>query len=293
MALLAILLWSTVATAFKIALSFYTPMQLVLVATTTSILALSVILIWQAKLSLIKAQFIARPGFYLLTGLLNPLCYYLVLFKAYEQLPAQQALALNYTWAILLPLLAAPVLKHQLRATDILAALVAYAGVFVIATQGQLAQFSFANTLGIAFALLSTVIWCSYWIINTKDKGDPVISLTISFVVSWPLILSLTLTTQTLPSFSVDALFAGIYVGLFEMGISFVLWLMALKHTNKTSNISTLAFLTPVISIGFIAVILNEQIQTTTYYGLCLIVTGLFIQQLLPTFLTKRTPKLA
>ena len=35
----------------------------------------------------------------LLPGLLNPCLYYLVLFKAYELLPAQQAQALNYSWA--------------------------------------------------------------------------------------------------------------------------------------------------------------------------------------------------
>ena len=32
------------------------------------------------------------------------------------------------------------------------------------------------------------------------------------------------------------------YVGLFEMGITFVLWLSALKSTNNTARISNLIF---------------------------------------------------
>lgn len=33
------------------------------------------------------------------------------------------------------------------------------------------------------------------------------------------------------------------YVGLFEMGICFVMWLMAMKLTNNTARISNLIFL--------------------------------------------------
>ncbi|MGS0726749.1 EamA/RhaT family transporter, partial [Shewanella sp. 0m-11] len=53
----AIFLWSTVATAFKLALAHFTPLQLVFIAVTTSIFALGAILIAQKKLSLIKQQF--------------------------------------------------------------------------------------------------------------------------------------------------------------------------------------------------------------------------------------------
>ncbi len=278
----AICLWSTVATAFKLALAHFSPLQLVFVATAASIVALSTILLAQKKLSLIKAQFTARPWFYLQTGLLNPFLYYLVLFKAYDLLPAQQALSLNYTWAILLPLLSVPLLSQKLRKSDITAALVAYLGVFVIATNGNLTSFSFESGTGVLLALTSTVLWCLYWIVNTKDKGDPVVSLLLSFLVGFPFILITLLWTQELPSWNAQAFAAGIYVGVFEMGVTFVLWLVALKKAERTASISTLVFMTPVMSIGFIAWILQEQIAKSTYMGLALILTALALQQLLP-----------
>lgn len=278
----AICLWSTVATAFKLALAHFSPLQLVFVATAASIVALSTLLVVQKKLSLIASQFKAKPGFYLQTGLLNPFLYYLVLFKAYDLLPAQQALSLNYTWAILLPLLSVPLLSQTLRKSDMTAALVAYFGVFVIATNGNLTSFSFESGTGVMLALTSTLLWSLYWIINTKDKGDPVVSLLLSFLVGFPFILTTLLWTQSLPSWNAQAFAAGVYVGLFEMGVTFVLWLIALKKADRTASISTLVFMSPVMSIGFIAWILQEQIATSTYIGLALILLALALQQLLP-----------
>ena len=278
----AVCLWSTVATAFKLALEHFTPLQLVLIAVVTSIFALGIILVAQRKLHLIKTQFIQRPYFYLQTGLINPFLYYLVLFKAYDLLPAQQALSLNYTWAILLPLLSVPMLAQKLRKSDMVAAIVAYFGVFVIATNGNLTGFSFESGTGVILALTSTLLWSLYWIINTKDKGDPVVSLLLSFLVGFPFILGTLLFTQTLPSWNLQAFAAGVYVGLFEMGVTFVLWLIALKKAERTASISTMAFMSPVMSIGFIAWILQEQIARSTYIGLGLILSALALQQLLP-----------
>ncbi|MDT3271932.1 DMT family transporter [Shewanella sp. SP2S2-4] len=294
----AVFLWSTVATAFKIALSYYTPLQLVFVAVLTSIVALGGILAWQKKLSLLKQQFLRRPAFYLVTGLINPFLYYVVLFKAYSLLPAQQALSLNYTWAVLLPLLAAPLLKQHLRKSDIAAALIAYTGVFIIATGGDISGFSFDSPLGIGLALTSTLLWCLYWIVNTKDQGDPVVSLLLSFLIGLPFIAVTLVLTDTLPIFSLKAIFAGMYVGLFEMGITFVLWLMALKTATRTANISTMVFLSPVMSIGFIAWILQETIAMATYLGLAFILSGMMLQQLWPRYTERKSkispkPKLA
>ncbi|MGE6435683.1 DMT family transporter [Shewanella baltica] len=294
----AVFLWSTVATAFKIALSYYTPLQLVFVAVLTSIIALGGILAWQKKLSLLKQQFLRRPAFYLVTGLINPFLYYVVLFKAYSLLPAQQALSLNYTWAVLLPLLAAPLLKQHLRKSDIVAALIAYTGVFIIATGGDISGFSFDSPLGIGLVLTSTLLWCLYWIVNTKDQGDPVVSLLLSFLIGLPFIAVTLVLTDTLPIFSLKAIFAGMYVGLFEMGITFVLWLMALKTATRTANISTMVFLSPVMSIGFIAWILQETIAMATYLGLAFILSGMMLQQLWPRYTERKSkigpkPKLA
>ncbi len=78
----------------------------------------------------------------------EPVAYYLVLFAAYDRLPGQEAMALNYTWALAMAFLAVPLLGQRLTRMDIVAGLVAYAGVWVIATRGAILNVSFADPLG-------------------------------------------------------------------------------------------------------------------------------------------------
>jgi drug/metabolite transporter (DMT)-like permease len=86
-----VMLWSTVASAFKISLRYLDPIQLLLYAALISTMILSLILLIQHRISIL---FSFSPSQYLHSfkvGLLNPFLYYLVLFKAYDLLPAQVA----------------------------------------------------------------------------------------------------------------------------------------------------------------------------------------------------------
>lgn len=133
--LASVLLWSTVATAFKLTLAELNPLQMVTVASIVSALALLVICAAMDKLKLIVPTLLANPFYYLLLGLINPLAYYLILFKAYSLLPASQAQAINYSWAITLTLMAALFLGQRIRKQDWIACAMSYLGVVVIATK--------------------------------------------------------------------------------------------------------------------------------------------------------------
>ena len=123
---------------------------------------------WQRQLGQLWPLFRERPGRFLLLGLLNPFLYYLVLFQAYDLLPAQQAQSINYTWAITLGLLSIPLLKHPYGWRDGIAALLGYLGVVIIATRGDLRSLAFDSPTGVALALGSTLIWAGYWLFNTR-----------------------------------------------------------------------------------------------------------------------------
>ena len=90
-ALLTVLFWSTIASAGKITLRYLTPIELVLYASIVSSIVLLTTLTFQKKLSLIRQVSVKEWGLSVGYGLLNPFLYYLVLFKAYDILPAQQA----------------------------------------------------------------------------------------------------------------------------------------------------------------------------------------------------------
>jgi len=278
-ALSAIFLWSTVATAFKIALEYLTPLELVLYASISSMIVLFIVIWYQRKLSEVKKHFRSNFTIILILGGLNPFLYYLVLFKAYELLPAQEAQSINYTWALMLAFFSVVFLKQRLTVKDIIAGIICYFGVLIIATKGTPFALNFSNLEGVGYALLSTILWSMYWILNTKLKSDPIVGLFSNFLISIPLIFIYFIFTQPLQAPSFEGILAAIYVGFFEMGITFVFWLKAMQSATSTSKIANLIFISPFISLIFIYFIVGEEISFSTIIGLCAIVFGLFIQQ--------------
>ncbi|TCP15569.1 drug/metabolite transporter (DMT)-like permease [Crenobacter luteus] len=277
--LAAVLAWSTVATAFKISLEHLTPAQLVLYASTASFLVLLGVLAAQRRLPELACALRRHWKRSLLLGAVNPFVYYLVLFRAYDLLPAQEAQAINYTWALTMTLLAIPLLKQTPRRADVVAALVCYLGVLVIATRGEVLALHFSNFEGLVYALASTLLWAGYWIFNAKDEREPVIGLALNFGFALPMALVWCLLGDGLGQASLSGLLGAAYVGAFEMGLTFVAWLMAMKLTESTARIANLIFLSPLLSLALIHLIVGETIYPSTFVGLALILGGLALQK--------------
>lgn len=279
-ALIAVFLWSTVATAFKISLDYLTPIELVFYAVITSTLCLYFILLYQKKLSYVIAHIKSHYYQVAILGVINPFLYYVILFEAYNRLPAQEAQAINYTWALMLAFLSVIFLKQKLTLKDIVAGFICYFGVLIIATKGEPFSLNFSNLDGVFLALLSTVLWSIYWIMNTKNKVEPIVGLFSNFLFSIPMIIIFGIFTDSFTSLpSLNGILAASYVGLFEMGITFVFWLKAMQQTQSTSKIANLIFISPFISLIFIHFIVGEDIYISTLFGLVAIIFGLFLQQ--------------
>lgn len=276
-ALAAVLMWSTVATAFKLALRHTEPVQLLAYSSLVSLLVLAAIVTVQGKWGELRRADRGLLAPVAALGLLNPFTYYLVLFAAYDRLPAQVAQPLNFTWALTMTWLSVPLLGHRLRARDLIAGLVCYAGVVIIATGGDVRALRFDDPLGVALALGSTVLWALYWLGNARSKLDPVVGLLVNFAVGTPLVFVYALLFADL-RIGGPGLLGAAYVGAVEMGFTFVLWLTALKLTTSTARIANLIFLAPFLSLLFIQFVLGEPVRGATPLGLVLIVGGLLWQ---------------
>ena len=278
-ALSTVLLWSTVATAFKLSLRYLDIFQLLFYAAFSSTIVLALILVILGRFHLIFTCTKQQYAQSIILGLMNPFVYYLILFKAYDLLPAQEAQPLNYTWAITLSLLSIPLLKQKISRWDLFGGAVSYMGVVVISTHGNILSFQFSNPTGVALALLSTVLWSLYWIYNIRDTRNPVVSLFLNFAFSLPVILITCMLFSDLSIHNNYGLYGAIYIGLIEMGITFVLWLSALKHAENTARVGNLIFLSPFLSLLFIHILVGETILPSTFTGLIFIILGLLLQQ--------------
>ncbi|MDC0572230.1 DMT family transporter [Luminiphilus sp.] len=275
----AVMLWSTVATAFSISLRYLTPLQLVALASAVSWCFLSLRLLQPARWQALRATAMRDRLFGLAMGWLNPALYYLVLFAAYDRLPAQEAMAINYSWGITLALIAAPLLGQKLSLYSLLTSGISYFGIVVIATRGEPEALNFAQPEGVALALLSTLIWSLYWVINARKEIDPEVQLFLNFTGALPLLSALVWYQGAAVPLSLQGWAGGLYVGLFEMGLAFVLWMGAMQATRSTIRISSLIFLSPPLSLLFIWLIAGEALRPYTFVGLLLILLGLWLQR--------------
>lgn len=280
LALSAILFWSTAGSAFKLTLNHLSSAELLLFSSFFSLLFL---LIWQSARGKLASSIRASGRQWLnsaVMALLNPFAYYIILFEAYDLLLAQEAVALNYVWPVTLVLLSIPVLKQKISLLSVLALCISFTGMLVIITKGSISDIQLSSPRGIFFALISSVFWASYWLMNMKDRREEASKLLLNFVFGFSYVLIYIFITETELNFSLYGAAGSAYVGLFEMGITYVLWLKALQLSATTAKVSNLVYISPFLSLVFVSIAVGETIYLYTIGGLALIVGGIVLQRL-------------
>jgi len=277
----AVLSWSTVATAFKIALKSLSYFELILIASCTALFIFTIVLLFQKKLNLVRSfsgkQWLRFAGI----GLLNPVAYYLVLFKAYSMLPAQIAQPINYSWPILLLIMLAVFTRRPIPIPKYVGLVVSLLGVIFISVGASNSAITGISIPGIFLCLISAVLWASYWMINNKNKEiDGTVSLFMGFLFGTFYLLLAALFVGV-NVHNVSSLLAGMYVGAFEIGVPFICFGIAIRTTNNPALVNQLCYFSPFMSLFLIAVVLGEHIYISTYIGLLLIVGGIVFNQYL------------
>ncbi len=131
------------------------------------------------------------------------------------------------------------------------------------------------DTTGIALVLFSTLIWSMYWILSTKYTDHALPLMAWSFSFSIPALVLLNVLQGDWPPLNTSTLLIGAWVGLAEMGVTFLLWQRALQLTHRAARLGQLIFLSPFLSLIFIATILGETISAWSVVGLLVIVAGI------------------
>ncbi|MDE5813133.1 MAG: DMT family transporter [Muribaculaceae bacterium] len=271
----AVLSWATVATAFKIALRSLSVFDMLLVATVTATVIYGLMMSIEGKWSRLKRMPRRLVWEAMGLGVVNPVVYYLVLFQAYDMLPAQVAQPVNYAWPIVLLVLLAIFNHEPIPGRKYMGMAISVCGVVCISLGGGGLEGA-VSVSGVLMALLSAVLRASYWMLNNRlrDKIDTTVSLFLGFAAGSAVLL-LAACVVGVHVDSTAGLLSGIYIGCFEMGIPFLTFGMALRLTKNPALVNQMCYLSPFLSLFLIAMVLWEKIAPATYAGLALIVAGL------------------
>jgi drug/metabolite transporter (DMT)-like permease len=134
--------------------------------------------------------------------------------------------------------------------------------------------------LGVGLAVGSSILWSLYWIFNVRDKRDEIIKLFLNFAIGFIYLVPVVYFYSDFEIHIGESLFAVVFSGIFEVGITYVIWLKAMNLTSSNAKIGNLVFFAPFLSLIFIHLILKETIYITTFIGLIFIVAGVLVQQL-------------
>ncbi len=278
-AALSVILWGTIPTSFKIALSELNIVTMLGIATVVSMLVLLVIIIVTGKVKLLRGMSRKEILWSALLGLINPVIYYLMLLTAYSRLPGQVAQPVNMVWPVILVFLSMPILHQRIPARSFAALLISLAGVYIIASQGAPLSPGRSDALGVALALASSVLWALYFVLNVRDKRDEAVKLFVNFAFgSAYMIIAMAVTGSFHEEISFRGAGASVYIGIFEMGITFWLWLRALQLATTSDKISNLIFFAPFISLILLHFIIGEPVYYTTPIGLLIIIGSVLFQ---------------
>jgi len=269
-----VLSWSTVATAFKIALASMGVREMISVSVFSAFVVHAV---WMTlsrswgELRRLSAKLWLK---FALLGLIAPVSYYFVLFEAYDHLPAQIAQPINYTWPIILSVLIAVIDRRPVSVSGYAAMAVSLAGVALISLGGGVD--GGISLAGIALAFASALLWALYWIVNDslKSSVSETTSLFLTFFFGTIYLAAMSLFCPLGP-IAFDGLLAGCYIGIFEMGLPFICFGIALRTTDNPALVNQLCYLAPFLSLFFVALFVGETIMPSTYIGLILIVGGI------------------
>ena len=272
----AIFLWSTMATVSKLLLGSFDQYQVLCISALFAALALFGVSLVTGKLKKLTTY---RPIDYLralISGLLGNFFYYVFYYAGAAHLPASQAFIVNYLWPNMSVVFACILLKEKLTVRKVIAFCVSFLGVVTVAG-GDLLRFDRQTLLGMALCAAGAVCYGAFTALHKKWNCDSELGMMISFLGSF--LLSLLLTTLQGTPWSLDGpdLLGLAWNGICCMAAGSVCWALALAGGN-TANISNLAYITPFLSLVWVAVILHEMPSLWSLGGLCLIVLGIFIQ---------------
>jgi drug/metabolite transporter (DMT)-like permease len=276
----AVIIWSTVATAFKLGLRELHYAQLIFIASGVSLLIFTIYLLVVQQFKLIfkatRGELFRSAGI----GFLNPFAYYLIIFKSYSLLPAQIAQPLNMIWPLVLALLSVPMLKQHITWKQFLSLGICLIGIVILSSQGSLTGYKNTSFSGVILAVGSSVFWALYWILNVKDHRPEAIKLFFNFLFGF-IYLLIVLPFISDFNFRVGiSLWSAVYIGFFEVGITYLIWMKAMHLSDNNALTGSLIYIAPFLSLIMISTIIGETIHLSTLIGLILIASAILFQQL-------------
>ncbi|WP_461207310.1 DMT family transporter [Clostridium sp. DL1XJH146] len=275
---LCILLWASIPVATKKILVELDNLQTLFYSTIFSTLVMGILVIFQKKKSEFKKNTAKEFSIMFFLGFLGNYLYYVLIYGALDKTTASEGFILAYTWPMLVLIISFIILKEKVTIMKIIGIFISFLGIIVITTNGNLSHFNLTNLHGDLLALSGALVFALFSVLGKKYNFDKTISVFIYYLSALIFIVPTVMVFSEIILPTSSSVWGWlIYNGVFVNGISYVFWFKALEG-GETHIISNVLYLTPFVSLIYIAIFLDEKILMSSVAGLVIIVFGVLSQ---------------
>ena len=278
---LCILSWGLIPVVTKHILVELNNLQMLFYSTLFSCIVMSGIVLFQKKTSLLATYGVHDYAKIGALGFLGTYLYYVLLYGALALTSASEGFILAYTWPMLVIIFALPLLKERLTVKKLCSIFISFSGIVVIVTHGSIFTLSFTSLQGDMLALGGAGVFALFSVLGKRYQYDQVVSVFLYFVTALVFIIPTLFLFSSLKIPSLQIWLWLLLNGFVVNGVSYIFWFKALEY-GDTSVTSNALYLTPFLSLVYIALFLGEQILISSIVGLGIIVVGIILQSVNP-----------
>ena len=171
--------------------------------------------------------------------------------------------------------------KERMTLMQIIGAFLAFSGLIVLISKGDLGSINFISNYGDLLVLGSAFTWSIYSFYGRKVTLDYPPSLTILylFITMFVLLTPVTISSDLLKSVnSLSAIdwSALIFLGIFCSGIAYVLWAESMKEL-PANRVGAFLYLEPFVTVFTAWILLNEEITLLMLGSGIVIIVGVIM----------------
>jgi len=275
--LLAMVFWGTSFIATKVALEELTPLMIIFFRLVFSISLLTVFALYTKRDFSIKLK---SHLWILLLALIAS-------FHLWIQVTGlKYTTAVNTGWIIgtapvFMAVLGSIFFKEKLTVLKISGILVAFSGLLLLISKGDISKLSFISHKGDFLILASAFTWSVYSMVNKKItiNYSPVMTILFLFIMMAIIIGPFTINSQyfdAISKMSIKVWGSVLFLGIFCSGISYVLWAKSLSEMEATKTGAFLYF-EPFVTIIAAWLLLNENITVIIIISGLIIMLGVYL----------------
>ena len=190
---------------------------------------------------------------------------------------AANAIFLQYTAPIYILIFAPFILKEKFRVTDLLTVLICLAGMSFFFLEPQNAANELATNVfaGNIAAIISGLFFGLYFVLLRHPKSlkrNPAVSVFYGNIII--VLLMLPIVSSDLPTITTTDIFAILFLGIFQIGVAYILFTRGLASGVRSLDASIIGFVEPLLNPVWVFLFIGEKPSLWAVFGGIVIIAG-------------------